>query len=448
MISVADRLKNKNQFPFEVFPKGIGDSMLGLSEQTNIPADYLGVCALHAVAALSGNIYIGKINGGVKPIIYAMLIGPSGVGKSPAYKYICGSIIDSLRSSLADKYKADYAAWKERKKSAKDAKQEFNEPPPQKVIRMIEDGTEEAISKHAESSPAGFGVYYDEGGRMFGSASQYKRDNSSVNFWNELFNGNSYEIVRVDSEKDRFIENPAISVLIGMQKERLSKYFTEDVLHSGLAYRFLMCQAEFKPINELVDYFDNKKKTLCDEWQDIIKSLFNKGLRIIKDKEPILVEFTQDAKMKYNDVMGEIANAQNILIKGLKREDDNISLVAAGAKLQAYVARLALVLSIIDDHTGPAITVKNVEDASTLYKYFKRNSDKILLGLSSTAKTGLTEFETELLEKLPDNQFTAKQAEETSLALNLGRKFFQVSLHRKYKAGFIKIISKGLYEKC
>lgn len=115
MISVADRLKNKNQFPFEVFPKGIGDSMLGLSEQTNIPADYLGVCALHAVAALSGNIYIGKINGGVKPIIYAMLIGPSGVGKSPAYKYICGSIIDSLRSSLADKYKADYAAWKERK---------------------------------------------------------------------------------------------------------------------------------------------------------------------------------------------------------------------------------------------------------------------------------------------------------------------------------------------
>ena len=146
-------------------------------------------------------------------------------------------------------------------------------------------------------------------------------------------------------------------------------------------------------------------------------------------------------------MMREIAVAQNIMIKGIKKEDENMPLIAAASKLHAYVARLALVLSIIDNHTIPKISEKNVDDAYKLYKYFKRNSDKVLLSLNSTAKTGLTENEMELLENLPDNAFTTKQAEDVCEALNLGKKFFLVSFNRKFKTGWIKKIGIALYEK-
>ncbi len=446
-VSVAGKLKNINTIPVDVFPKDIAESMKLLSDQTNIPLEFICTAALFAVASQAGNQYYGNLNGRIKPIIYAANIGPSGVGKTPAYNKLCGDIINPLRKILDDEYKTVYAAYKDRLKTAKEFKQQFTERPPVKKIRIIEDGTDEAISKHAETSPGGFGLYYDEGGRFFGSSSQYKRDNSSVHTFNEIWNGKSHQIIRVDQEKDRFIPNPAISVLIGLQADRMAKYFTEDVLQSGLAYRFLMCKAAFKPINETVDYFDDNVKEMCETWKNLIRSLFYRGARLEENFEPICVEFNQEAKLKYNEVMGEIAAQQNVFIRSVKKEDDNITIIGAAAKLQAYVARLALILAIIDDHTGPTITAQNIEGAYVLYKYYKRNSDKILLSLSGTATTGLTDNEAELLENLPDNQFTTKEAGDVCETLNLNKKFFLTSMRRKYKAGWIKTVSKGVYEK-
>ena len=60
----------------------------------------------------------------------------------------------------------------------------------------------------------------------------------------------------------------------------MAKHFTDDVLQSGLAYRFLMCQGDFKPFTENVDYFDRTKKEMCQPWQELIKGLFNKGARL------------------------------------------------------------------------------------------------------------------------------------------------------------------------
>ena len=447
MSYVGDKLKNRPSFPLEVFPEKVKESIQTIAEQYSIPADLLAASALFAVAALAGNIYVAKVNGGVKPILYIMMVAPSGVGKTPAYKKMCGEIINPLRGFLNEVFKQEQNAWKERKKAAKELGKEFTELQPFKRVRIIEDATLEATLRHAESSPAGFGLFYDEGGRLFSGVTQYRKDASPVDFLNENWNGQAYESIRADSDKDRFIANPAISILIGMQKERMAKYFTEDVLHSGLANRFLICQGDFKQINEAADFFDENRKEVCQEWRDLIRGLFHRGAEMTAEQSAISVEFTLEAKIGYNNIMSDIAGNQNKLIKSLKREDENMPLVAANAKLQAYVARLALVLSIIDNYTGPTITEKNVKDAYSLYKFFKRNSDRILLSLNSTATTGLTESEAELLEALPDQEFTSKQAEEVCISLDLGKKFFFVSFKRKYSKGWVKIIQKGVYEK-
>ena len=445
--SVASKLRNRLSFPLEVFPAAIRDSLKAVAEQRSIPVDLVAGAALFAVAALSGNIYIGRVKGGVKPILYIMLVAPSGGGKSPAYNVVCGEIIKPLRKSMNIRHKQAVQEWNCRKTAARLAKQEFMEPPPVKCIRILEDATFEGILKHAESSPAGQGVKYDEGARLFSGITKYTKDASPIDAWNEMWNGETVELVRADSERDRFISDPAISLLIGMQKERLSKYFTEDVLHSGFAYRFLICQGDLSIINEAVDFFDEDRKGMCWEWCELIRGLYHKGAEMTEETPSIEVEFTQDAKIRYNSIMSEIAGARNDQVRAMKKEDENSHLIASGAKLQAYIARLSLVLAIVDNHTGPVISVSNVENAFKLYKFFKRTSESILLGLDSTARTGLTENEMDLWETLPDQQFTTKNAEEICVALNLNTKFFTNSFRRKYSKGWVKSLGKGLYEK-
>lgn len=447
MSYVKPKLKNNSSFPVEVFPDAIRESIESISENKSIPIDLVAGAALFAVGALAGNIYILNTNGGEKSTLYVMMVAPSGVGKTPAYQNTCGKIIAPLRVSLDEKYKAKVDAWRERMRMAKSAKTEFSEPHPHKTIRMAEDATLEAILKHAETSPAGFGVFYDEGERLFAGVNQFKKDSSSVAFWNENFNGKIFESLRVDEGRDRFVKNLAISLLIGMQTSRLTKYFTQDVLASGLAYRFLICQGDYMLIKENVDYFGDEQQGMCAEWSEIIRGLFHKGAELTPDDRPIKVEFSLEGKITYNDVMNEVVGDHNKIVQNLKKEDENIHILAAGAKLQAYVARLALVLAIIDNHTGPVVSKENVENAYKLYKFFKNNSRRILLKLNNSANTGLTESELELLEGLPDQEFTTEQAEQVCVSLGLNLQFFKTSYHRKYKNKFIKSAKRGLYEK-
>lgn len=437
----------EGSFPIDVYPAEIAASFIQLSQQYNIPLDYLGLTGLFTISGLAGGMYRGDLNGGIKPIIYACLVGPSGVGKTPAYKQLCENIINPLRAEYYDRYKQELKAYNEEKAQAKQANAPFEKDPPVKKVRMITDATLEALTKYAELCAAGFGVVYDEGGRFFNSANAYKKDTSSVDFWNELWNGTAYEILRVDSERDRHITQSATSVIIGMQRDRLLKFFNEDTVASGLLNRFLIVESDYILLNENVQPFA-PKGAVHNAWADLVRHLFAKGIQFVRGTETG-VQFEEIAKQQFTAISAQLIREANKNIISAKKDDASRLMVAYVSKLTAYLPRLALVLAILDNPSNPLIRYENVTNAKRLYDYFKETASKILFTINEQTASGLSENQQKLFDALPDVPFSQSEASIICEELNLSKKFFLMNFSRVFaKTNLIKKLEKGLYEKC
>lgn len=444
--SVDSLLAAPVEFPFEVFPQAMQDSFHKLAWHHNIPINYMGCAALFTVGALAGNMYEGNLNGGVKPINYMLLIGPSSVGKSPAFSSLCMDIIAPLRAKEHAEYKRKLKEWNIEAMEAKSSKQPFETPEPIKKIRMIEDATLEAITKYAEISPAGFGIFYDEGDRLFNGVNQYKKDTSSISFWNEMWYGKSKEIVRADATRDRFISNAGVSVMMGMQKDRLLKYIDSDTLASGIFYRFLMVESDYIELNEQVDLFAPSVYP-CREWTSLVESLFNMGAEGYQDTMCKRVEFSTEARQELNRVTQDNIIASNLMIRDKERHEENNYLMAYNGKIAQYVARMALILAIIENYQDPTITIGHIRGAEKLYHFFKQNAQRILIRIKEEHTTGLNEKEQLLYNHLPQ-EFTSAIAAQVCQTLKLNDKYFLNAFRRKYRPlGFISAKSKGEYQK-
>lgn len=446
LVDIKDKIK-KSEFPIEIFNSKLQQSIKEIAYQYNIPVQYLGTTILFTIAALSGSMYTTELNGNIRNIFYFLLLGPSGLGKTPAYYHICGKIIEPLIKELKDYDNKKYHAWKTKQEDARLNKQPFDEPEPHRIIRMIQGGTMEGIMKHAEYSKCGFGNVYDEGGRMFGSPNAYKKDNSSTDFWNELFNGNAYLDVRADNTKERLICSTAISVCAGMQTDRISKYFTKDAIESGLPNRFLITSSDFLPLNENVDHFSKKGET-CTEWKQLVEYLFEAGIKysLKNDSAPTIINFTSNAKKAFNTLCSNLIKESNLLRSKKKDGDISSLMIAYESKLYSYVGRFLIPLSILDNPKQPTIEVKHVESSEKLYRYYRREAEKVFTKIFYEQTTDLNENERALLNALPE-QFTFEEANKVASKLNLSDSFFDSAYKRKYRNVWITKVSRGKYEK-
>lgn len=434
----------KKSFPWDVFPGEVYQNFRDIATHSNIPLDYLGTQAIFTIASLSGNMYLADLNGGVKPIVFIAKIGPSGMGKTPAFHKICGDIITPLRAEYADLHEKQLDSYHIREKDARRAKVDFHEKPPQKRIRVIEGGTVEALAKHSTSSPAGFGVVYDEGERMFSELNRYNSGGTSIAFWNEAFNGKSIELIRVDSDRERFVRNTAISMDIGLQSDRLSTYFTQDAIESGILNRFLIVESDYIKLHEDADLFSPKAK-ICKEWYDKVVYLFRQGMRFTGDS-PTLVPFTDNAKIAANNAARGMISDSNRVLTSINEGDATKYIAAYRSKLYAYFPRLALILAIYNNPREPKITTTEIHGAKLLCTYYEQTATKVLRRLFEASICGLSPKELLLYEALP-NFFGTDVAEATCETLGLNKKFFHTSYRRKYYKGFLKKLQRGFYEK-
>lgn len=437
-----------SSFPFEVFQPEISDSFRDLAQEYSIPPDFLGSTALFTIAALSGNMYQTELNGSIKNIIYSMLVGQSGTGKTPAFDLLCGNIVAPLNKELWSQWESAMQDWREKKEYAKAAKPAvaFTEAQPIRRLRILTGGTMEGIMSHAMSSPAGFGIYYDEGGEMLGSPNQYKKETSSVDFWNKMWNGQSFNEVRADKERERFVAETSISTLIGMQTDRIARYFTSDIVDSGLPHRFLITLSEVMPLREDIDHFNTDKRKPCFQWRNLVTNLFNRGANnYFKDDKPYIIPFTTEAKAAYNQLSSDLIKSSNKLRMNQVKGDASGLMVNYETKLYAYAARFLIVLAIIDNYAEPVITAEHVSKSRLLYNYYRTQAQILFSGL---VDDGLNENERLLLDSLPDDVAFGK--EEILLAchgLNFSPKFFENAFRRRLSKGYIKRISRGIYMK-
>lgn len=433
-----------SRFPWDIFEPETYQSFKNISKNENIPLDFLGVQALFSVAALSGNMYVGDLNGTVKPIIFIAKIGPSGVGKTPAFHKLLGDIITPLRLKHAEAHEIAVKEWVTRQRDSQKAKMDFDEEKPAKKVRLIEGGTVEAIAKHSITSPAGFAVIYDEGERMFGELNKYNNGGSGLAFWNEAFNGKPVELVRVDSDRERFVKHPAVCVDIGLQSERMSKYFTSDAIESGILNRFLMVESDYIELNENVD-LSARQNLISEDWARLVKYLYEQGMNYEAGK-PEIVRVDDAAWPLLNNYAKLMIRKSNMVIKDIKPGDSSSYLSAYRAKLYTYFKRFLLILAILRDPKKPKITEWEIKGSKKLCIYFESNAIKIINRLYESSDSGLNANEKSLYEMLP-NEFNSAQAVAICDVLGLNITFFNTTFRRKYSKGYIIKRGRGNYEK-
>lgn len=448
MIQIKTKQDSLN-FPLEIFTPSIAESFRELAQQHSIPVDYLGTTAIWMVASLTGNMYETK---GVKakPIVYCMMLGPSSLGKSVAHRLLCDDVVSKLEAHNVAEFKRKLKEFEEHQEHRKrNRDQEIpNIPYPIRKIRTATNATTEAIIQYASTNPAGFGMYFDEGKAMY-SGGAYKKDNNSVDFWNNAWNGMPFNELRVDHARERYVEDPAISVLAGMQTDRIAEMFSKDTMESGLFNRFLFTASGYVHLNEEVDHFAESAK-VCQEWRDIIVKLFNQGMYFTKPSpdDPFgvtSIPFTDGAKLLFNSTAKEITRQANELIAGLREGDGTKNIISYWGKLFAYFKRFHPILAVMRNPVEPVIDERVVQDALKLYYYYRNQAKSILHSLIAEQETSLNANELKLFTMLPD-RFTAAEAEQVAEALKFSRTYFYNTFRRKYSRGFLRK-ENGFYMK-
>ena len=157
------------------------------------------------------------------------------------------------------------------------------------------------------------------------------------------------------SEETKLVDDPAMSIIGGIQPGPLGKTFgTDALMDSGFTQRFLFV---YPDRSTFVKRCDRKRLTpeTRESWNNIIGRLFN--------MEPLILQLSHEAERLYADY----ADANDM--KADAEEDDYIGGVIQ--KMNIHVLRLAIMAHLLSDHWNePVITGEAMNYAIHVSDYF------------------------------------------------------------------------------
>lgn len=428
-------------YPLRVLPPIIAQSIVEVAQARSLSIDFVASAGLWTISSLAGTRYQSDFNGDGKNILFIIMVAPVSAGKTPAFKSMCETPLKVAQEKLDLEYAKAIKQWDDAKAEAQTKKKAFKDKRPSRFIPIAVDGTTEGYIHKSMGQPNGIGVYQDEAETIL-NAGSFKSNNDAISFFTQAFSGGRVAQIRADETKERVVANLNLNLLMGTQPTRLKNIFTEDRLSSGFASRFIMVQADYQQLNTDSDPF-GRRKEMCDEWVDIVVSLFHNGRQFNDGKlEPVKIKMDEEAKNIYRSYHKQLLTEANTRIT-TKAES---YIIGTEAKMSAYFPRLVQILAILWNHNKPEITPQIVHDGYTLYRYYAESTIRIIHGLHTELDTGLPADLELLYQTLPD-EFTLKEASDTCLKINMKPRRFEVSVRRKdFSQLFIKL-TQGKYKK-
>ena len=181
--------------------------------------------------------------------LFSMLVGRSGVAKTPTLNKLIHDPLLLIRKTLAKEYAESQQAWREQCKGMK--KDERPEPPPMRVLQPTS-ATGEALQMlcaNNEQLSLGALLCPDEISGLFGGFNAYRqgRGNDQQLFL-ELYDGKGHQVLRIKG--CRSYEHSQVSIIGGIQPDVLGKMLrpsgtAED--SDGFWSRFLYFQISEMP---------------------------------------------------------------------------------------------------------------------------------------------------------------------------------------------------------
>nr|MDP9458476.1 YfjI family protein [Actinomycetota bacterium] len=380
-------LPDPASFPIEALPPTTRQFVREAAKSIGCPVDYIGLSVLAALSAGIGDTrrIVLKKDWTEGAAIFGMIVGGPASKKTPAMN-VAFKPIRELQMAFKVEYerqKEEYkAAQREYEKAKKDGPTQLREPEPPVLQRTYaDDTTVERLADLLNENRRGLVIIKDELSGWLGAMNQYKQGGKGADrqFWLSVHTNQPVTVDRKSSDEPIIVAHPWAGVIGGIQPEVLPDFGKER--GDGLIDRFLPAY----PNAHVGRWTDDEISDSAGEgYAKTIRDLYR--LRHANDDDdpfPSRVPMTDEAKALFVD-------QYNKLHEELESPGFPQRLRPAWGKLEAYMARLALILAMtrIAELSSMGrvmlqeqVTREDMAGAVRLLEYFKNHVRRVFTGL-------------------------------------------------------------------
>ena len=424
----TQRIYDDIPYPVEVFPEDIRKIIGETNRCLNFSREHIASSLLFTAGAAIGNSMVlnFKNSWNEKAILYMALVGKPGTNKSAPLKFAMKPL-QQIDSKEKKKYAQAYAKYDEAMRKANRMRMDLPETPQFNQTIMIDFTTEVLIRQHI-INPRGLAVYVDE---LYGFVRNFNkyRNGSDEQMWNELFNGGTMVVNRMNSQP-LVVEDSFIGI-IGTIQPGVLPDFSRGKQDTGFMDRWLFSypsETQCPLLN-----MDDLDQTIPQRWCEIVQRIHSLPM----NDEPRRVRMTDDAAKIYTDWTNSIRRL---------RSKDSMSMAGAMAKFERYCMRFAIILEAMKygcgQQTIEAVTADSVKGAIDLCTYYLSCAFRVRRFFKRDPLDGMTEIQKSIYNELP---ITFRTSEGIAIADSLGMK--ERTFKEWIKSEYFKHVCHGQYER-
>lgn len=380
-------------FPTDCLPEPIRSFTEAGAAAIGCDPSYVALPLLTAIAAAIGNTRTLRLKRGwhAPSIVWAVIVGESGTGKTPPFRLVMRPLRDRQRKALElhaeamKQYEIDLAHHEKALAKWKHDKKSTDDPPdkpdlPQATRYVVSDTTIEALCPLLLANPRGLLLARDELAGWLGSFDRYAGGKGGDSaHWLSMHGGESVVVDRKTGiPKTIYVPSAYMSIVGGVQPGILHRALGVEHREDGLAARLLLTC----PPRKAKTWTESD---ISPESEAVIIRLFDRlyDLQPTVDDDdrpcPVVVRMTPDAKAAWVGYFNSHAKEQ---------ADLTGELAAAWSKLEEYAARLALVIHFArwaaGDADPDAVDVESMKAGIELAQWFKAEAKRVYAMLSQS----------------------------------------------------------------
>lgn len=445
----------KQVFPTDAFPRDTANIIRAWSAEMLLPEDYFGLNILTIAGGVLGNKYVAGYKGRVEPaLLYSVLVGYSGGGKTPTQKRCLEPVFD-IEKELKRQHDMEVRAWKQECFELNNSKshETLPPPPPDREI-LIVDSTTEQIVRSLSNNPAGMISWQNELKGFLDAMGRYS-SGGALGFWLNMFDCTFTKNSRVGSGVVR-LEFPFVPLLSGVQPGILKEMATDDKMDSGFFGRFVFAYPDDLDKKEEQDV-EPDPNTIA-RYAQIIRSIWSLPSRIFPPQDGVeewsvarlVVNLSEQAATVYRKFKNEGVRMYNA--------EDSDRMKTIIVKGESIALRAALILHFLeyaeafdpeaiakedaDRIAALPIQESTMKNAIRLVEYFRHTANKVLSRLESPINT-LPVEQKAWYQALPV-EFATKTAVEVGQGLEISERTVKRLIANKV---FFIPLQRGNYRK-
>jgi putative DNA primase/helicase len=373
-------------FPVEALPESCRRLVEEAAASIVCPPEFVAVPLLATLGSAIGMSRVVRLKQGwtESAVIYAAIVALPGAKKTPAFKEAARPAHEK-QAEYRREYREAKKAHEEQRadRRAEDDGDSDEEPPPKPTLKrtVVEDTTVEALAVVLEDNPRGVLLARDELSAFVRGMDQYKNHRGSDRqFYLSAWSNSPVSVDRKNLDEPIFLAKPFVGVVGSIQPGVLPELIAHRQGREGDGFldRFLFSYPE-PMLSRWSDEEISLEAVLAVQW------LYDR----LREDLPLEHNDNGDPRPREVVLSGEALDRFREEVDALREEMEqpDFSNVLRGpwSKLEAYLARLSLVLAMARVVRGPAraelVELEDVEAASVLLEYFKAHARRAYLQL-------------------------------------------------------------------